>query len=313
MTISAPLQALYPQRQTMQVMHPRPVAVGHSRCIVKLSDMPLRNSASLTLLAAIGLTALIARAANLTPSSISVASSANPSLLGQSVSLTATVSPRTATGSVTFYDGTTVLGIRTLANGQAIFSTTLLVSGPRPARAYYAGSASNAASSSAVLTQKVNTVPINGFAPAVTNPPYVDSVSIAIGDFNGDGKADLATANYDVNTVSVRLGNGDGTFQPPVSYAIQTASGSHSIAVGDFNGDGIADLVVACWGIVEVFLGNGNGTFQPAVGYPAGLTTESVAVGDFNGDGIEDLAVANRDDGTVSVFLGTVTGPSSRG
>ena len=67
--------------------------------------------------------------------------------------------------------------------------------------------------------------------------------SVAVGDFNGDGKADLAVANWDSDNVSVLLGNGNGTFQAAVNYAAGTDPSS--VAVGDFNGDGKADLAVA--------------------------------------------------------------------
>ena len=63
------------------------------------------------------------------------------------------------------------------------------------------------------------------------------------GDFNGDGRLDLAVANYGDNTVSVLLGKGDGTFQPQVTYAVGSNPGA--IVAGDFNGDGRTDLVVS--------------------------------------------------------------------
>jgi hypothetical protein len=87
--------------------------------------------------------------------------------------------------------------------------------------------------------------------------------AIVAGDFNGDGRTDLAVANSGSNTVSVLLGNGDGTFQNQVVYAV----GSHPVALvaGDFNGDGLTDLAVANQldNTVSVLLGNGDGTFQP--------------------------------------------------
>ena len=131
---------------------------------------------------------------------------------------------------------------------------------------------------------------------------------MAVGDFNGDGKADLAVANYGSDNVSVLLGNGNGTFQAAVNYAAGTSP--HSVAVGDFNGDGKADLAVANYGSnnVSVLLGNGNGTFQAAVNYAAGTSPCSVAVGDFNGDGKADLAVANYGSNNVSVLLGNGNG-----
>jgi hypothetical protein len=139
-------------------------------------------------------------------------------------------------------------------------------------------------------------------AYATGNLPF----SVAVGDFNGDGKLDLAVADNG-GGVSVLLGNGDGTFQPAVSYA--AGSIPWSVAVGDFNGDGKLDLAVANAGSdnVSVLLGNGDGTFQPAVNYAAGVSPNSVAVGDFNGDGKLDLALADNGGG-VSVLLGNGDG-----
>ena len=116
--------------------------------------------------------------------------------------------------------------------------------------------------------------------------------SVAVGDFNGDGKLDLAVANEGSDNVSILLGNGDGTFQAAVDYGAGTDP--DSVAVGDFNGDGKLDLVVANddSNNVSILLGNGDGTFQAAVNYGVSAPS-SVAVGDFNGDGKLDLAVAN--------------------
>jgi hypothetical protein len=133
-------------------------------------------------------------------------------------------------------------------------------------------------------------------------------ISVAVGDFNNDGKPDLAVANSNDNTVSVLVGNGDGTFQRAANYAV--GSTPYWVAVGDFNGDGKPDLAVANYdgGVVSVLLGNGDGTFQAAVNYGAGANPESIAVGDFNGDGHLDLAVANAGDDTISVLLGNGDG-----
>src|SRR6266852_2860168 len=138
-----------------------------------------------------------------------------------------------------------------------------------------------------------------------TNP-----VSVAIGDFNGDGKLDLAVANSSSrsNTVSVLLGNGDGSFQPQTTFA--TGSTPTSVAIGDFNGDGKLDLAVANANSanVSVLLGNGDGSFQAQTTFATGFIPESVAIGDFNGDGKLDLAVANGGDNNVSVLLGNGDG-----
>jgi hypothetical protein len=136
--------------------------------------------------------------------------------------------------------------------------------------------------------------------------------TVAVGDFNGDGIPDLAVANNNGSaspgSVSVLLGNGDGTFKAPVAYA--AGSEAMSLAVGDLNGDGILDLVVVNHnsGTVSVFLGNGDGTFQSQVTYATGSGPMSAAVGDFNGDGIPDLAVTNMWGNTVSVLLGNGDG-----
>jgi VCBS repeat protein/Big-like domain-containing protein/FG-GAP repeat protein len=138
-------------------------------------------------------------------------------------------------------------------------------------------------------------------------------ISVAVGDFNGDGKLDLAVANYGSypkfpGTVSVLLGNGDGTLQPAVNYPV--GSDPFSVTVGDFNGDGKQDLAVANNGSnnVSILLGSGDGTFQAAVNYSVGSNPVSVTVGDFNGDGRLDLAVANHEGNKVSVLLGNGDG-----
>jgi hypothetical protein len=102
----------------------------------------------------------------------------------------------------------------------------------------------------------------------------------------------------------VLLGHGDGTFQSAVSYA--AGFGPGGLAIGDFNGDGRPDLVVANHNSdnVCVLLGRGDGTFRPAEHQAAGWTPAGLAVADLNGDGRPDLVVVNHNGGTVSVFLG---------
>jgi len=137
------------------------------------------------------------------------------------------------------------------------------------------------------------------------------SFALAIGDFNGDGIQDLVVPNYSDETVSVLLGNGDGTFQPQQTLAIGFAPGN--VAVGDFNRDGKADMAIAHqpWDYeVTVLLGNGDGTFQPPQTYATGSQPYELVVGDFNGDGIADLGmVAGTDSaGKVCVMLGNGDG-----
>jgi len=126
-----------------------------------------------------------------------------------------------------------------------------------------------------------------------------------VGDFNNDGHLDLAVANHASDTVSVLLGNGDGTFQTARNFSAGRAP--VSVAVGDFDGDGHLDLAVASfYDGVSVLLGNGDGSFQTARNFPAGSHLQSVAVGDFNADGHLDLAVGFA--GGVRVLLGSGTG-----
>src|SRR5947209_14584241 len=98
------------------------------------------------------------------------------------------------------------------------------------------------------------------------------------------------------------------SFLPPVNYDAGNAPAD--IQAGDFNGDGIPDLVVANAdsNTVSVLLGNGSGTFQPSVSYAVGKSPRSIALGDFAHNGHLDLAVANYDDATVSVLLGNGDG-----
>jgi hypothetical protein len=155
------------------------------------------------------------------------------------------------------------------------------------------------------------------FAPAPGSPIAVGSspFGIAVGDFNGDGKPDLAVANAGAGTVSILLGNGNGTFTAAPGSPVTAGSGPRGIAVGDFNGDGKSDLVVAdsSGDAVAVLLGDGSGAFTPAPGSPfaVGASPNWVTLGDFNGDGRIDLAVPNQLSNDVSVLLGNGDGTFS--
>jgi len=147
------------------------------------------------------------------------------------------------------------------------------------------------------------------FAAAVNYAVGNVPTSVAVGDFNADGRPDLAVANAGSNNVSILLGNGGGggTFQAAVNYSV--GSGPRSVAVGDFNADGQPDLAVANFDNVSILLGNANGTFQAAVNYFAGVLLSSVAVGDFNADGWTDLAVTSANYlGGVLILLGNGNG-----
>ncbi|MCA2642153.1 FG-GAP-like repeat-containing protein, partial [Microcystis sp. M087S2] len=146
------------------------------------------------------------------------------------------------------------------------------------------------------------------FSAATNFTVGTSPISVTVGDFNGDGKSDLAVANYNSNNVSVLLGTGTGSFGAATNFTVGT--GPISVTVGDFNGDGKSDLAVAnrYSNNVSVLLGTGTGSFGTATNFSVGINPRSVTVGDFNGDGKSDLAVANRYSNNVSVLLGTGTG-----
>jgi len=135
-------------------------------------------------------------------------------------------------------------------------------------------------------------------------------VSITTADFNLDGRIDIAVTNFfnnpTGNSVSVLLGNGNGTFQPQRTFT--TGTRPFSLAPGDFNADGIPDLAIANSNGLSVRLGIGNGTFQNPVHYPAGNEPIYVTTGDFDGDGIMDIVVVNNFSDDLSVFRGIGNG-----
>jgi hypothetical protein len=153
----------------------------------------------------------------------------------------------------------------------------------------------------------------NSVAFTLASSPLTDTypTSVAVGDFNGDGKLDLAVANFFGQTVSILLGDGQGNFTSAPSVGVSSPG---SVAVGDFNGDGKLDLAVASnyGGAVYIFLGDGTGSFSLVSSAPTGGGgNASVAVADLNGDGMLDLVVANGlygEPNTVSVLLGDGTG-----
>jgi hypothetical protein len=129
-------------------------------------------------------------------------------------------------------------------------------------------------------------------------------VSMATGDFDGDGRPDIATANAVAGTVSILLGKGNGTFALRVDYP--TGSQPRAVAVGDFNGDAKPDLVTANEGSdsVSLLLGKGDGSFAAKADHGTGKSPRSIVVADLDGDGRLDVATANSAADTVSVLLG---------
>lgn len=170
-------------------------------------------------------------------------------------------------------------------------------------------------------------------APSTYNSGGTFGIDVKVADVNHDGKPDIVVLNQcgidDGNcrfpTIGVLLGNGDGTFQPVVTYDPSPgASGPHTIALADLNGDGKLDIVVSnsiltgTEGGVAVLLGNGDGTFQPATSYGSGgYGANGMTVADLNGDGKADIIVINLctqfcpaqlGEGSVAVLLGNGDG-----
>lgn len=164
----------------------------------------------------------------------------------------------------------------------------------------------------------INSNPFLFLAP-VTYDSARFPMSVVVADVNLDGKPDLVVVqgvsdNLPGNSIGILLGNGDGTFQPPVSY--DTGGNNAAVAVADVNRDGKPDLVVVngcgdanCFtpGSLGVLVGNGDGTFQPVVTYP-GFSGRLLAVADFNRDGNPDLAVVSYSSSPLSVLLGNGDG-----
>jgi autotransporter-associated beta strand protein len=127
--------------------------------------------------------------------------------------------------------------------------------------------------------------------------------AVAVAHLTHDGHPDLITANV-FGTVSILLGNGNGTFSTAQNIAVGTIPSS--LAVADLTGNGELDLIAAdsFASDVNVLMGNGNGTFQPALNFAVGSSPSFVAVADLNGDGHPDIITANQSSNSLSVLLG---------
>lgn len=131
-------------------------------------------------------------------------------------------------------------------------------------------------------------------------------VSSVVADYNHDGLLDLASLQIVPGQINVAFGNGDGTFQQPVNYDVNASFGSeYNIVTGDFNGDGVPDLVESNAGDnnLGLFLNNGDGTFGSQITVNT-FNPEWISVADLNSDGKQDLLISNYGNQTMGVLLG---------
>jgi hypothetical protein len=188
---------------------------------------------------------------------------------------------------------------------------TLVKAGVCTIQATQTGNISYAAAPS--VSQSFAVLGVPQFVAPVSYAAGTYPGSIAVADFNGDGKTDLAIANAFSATLTILLGRGDGTFAPGAS--VQTGGEPLAVAAGDLNGDGKVDLAVADFvdNVVLIYIGNGNGTFTPGASINAGPAPADIAIADLNGDGKRDLVVVNGTRGstigqTVTVLSGNGNG-----
>ncbi len=227
--------------------------------------------------------------------------------LGAQTTVTPDASPTDATNLIAkassgfngvFY-ANPVTGVVSVVNAHPAGTYTVTVTSIRPA-----------GSTSKTFTLTVQNGTACATPPLFTSAPNISVGSprgIAVGDFNNDGKQDLAIVNGSSATVSIRLGDGAGNFSGTTT--VSTGTSPNNVAVGDFNGDGNQDLAVAnTINSVSIRFGDGAGNFSGTTNISISGTPKSIAVGDFNGDGKLDFLTANISGDTVSVRFGNGAG-----
>ena len=237
--------------------------------------------------------------------------------MGQAVTLTAAVTPPTATGKITFYDGAAILGVAPVSNGSSSLIAISIGYGNRVLTARYSGDSHYAGSLSPSFAEHIVTQP-GGTLVSGTGTANLDSklIPAALADLNHDGNADLvATAsngNYaGAGTVWVFLGNADGTFQTGQSYLDGTSS--YALAVADIDMDGNPDLLVTGPTGLTWLIGKGDGTFTPGSIILDATDLDVVRVADINADGKPDLLLLRSASPAVEILFGNGDGTFQTG
>lgn len=148
------------------------------------------------------------------------------------------------------------------------------------------------------------------FSTATNYPVGTEPGFVVVGDFNKDGKPDIATANYGSKNISILLGTGTGSFGTATNFSVGLSP--FSLTLGDFNNDGNLDIASVMKDDstdlrqVAILLGNGKGSFGTPTSFDTEAVSYSIGVGDFNSNGKLDLVTISRDSSDISIILGRV-------
>jgi hypothetical protein len=245
--------------------------------------------------------------------SVILSSSVNPSNFGQPVTLMATITPSSAAGKVTFYDGTVILGSAPVSGGAASLATIGIGYGQRQLTARYIGGSNYLAAVSPALAEKITTKPGGSFTLANTNAlGGANARAMAVADLNHDGYPDIVAATFNGNfpsalTILVFISNGDGTFKSPLAYSAGDPSITQ-IAIADVDLDGNQDVIATGASGVYELKGNSDGTLQGAsslISYTYDPSdARAVRIADVNSDGYPDLIVTDPKSAMIEVQLG---------